>query len=47
MGIEPFLVASSVEAVMAQRLVRNDLPALQDRAEGGADYLRGLVFRPR
>ena len=36
MGIEPFLVASSVEAVMAQRLVRTICPHLQDRAEGRA-----------
>ena len=34
MGIEPFLVASSVEAVMAQRLVRTICPALQSGAEG-------------
>ena len=34
MGIEPFLVASSVEAVMAQRLVRTHLQALQNRAKG-------------
>ena len=33
MGVEPFLVASTVEAVMAQRLVRRLVPALQ----GGRD----------
>ena len=29
MGVEPFLVSSTVEAVMAQRLVRDFVPALQ------------------
>ncbi len=29
MGVEPFLVASTVEAVMAQRLVRKLCPTLQ------------------
>jgi type II secretory ATPase GspE/PulE/Tfp pilus assembly ATPase PilB-like protein len=36
MGIEPFLVASSVEAVMAQRLVRTICPHCKVRAESGA-----------
>ena len=36
MGIEPFLVASSVEAVMAQRLVR----AKRKIAEADLDYKR-------
>ena len=31
MGVEPYLVASSLEAVLAQRLVRAPLPALQGR----------------
>ena len=36
MGIEPFLVASSVEAVHGATSGPHDLPALQDGAEGGA-----------
>jgi len=38
MGIEPFLVASSVEAVMAQRLVRTICPHCKNRAEGGTGF---------
>jgi type II secretory ATPase GspE/PulE/Tfp pilus assembly ATPase PilB-like protein len=38
MGIEPFLVASSVEAVLAQRLVRNICPACKNRTQGGAGF---------
>ena len=37
MGLEPFLLTSSVIAIMAQRLVRQDLPALQ----GGGALLAG------
>jgi type II secretion system protein E len=44
MGIEPFLVASSVEAVMAQRLVRNICKhcAVEQKVE--RDYLRKIGF---
>ena len=31
MGIESFLIASSVLAIVGQRLVRRDLPLLQDQ----------------
>jgi type II secretion system protein E len=44
MGIEPFLVASSVEAVLAQRLVRTICPycKIEQRVEGA--YLRKVGF---
>ncbi len=38
MGIEPYLVASSLEAVLAQRLVRTICKALQGAAVGGARW---------
>src|SRR2546428_9198432 len=44
MGIEPFLVASSVEAVMAQRLVRNICPNCTVEQKVEADYLRRIGF---
>ena len=44
MGIEPFLVASSVEAVMAQRLVRNICPACKVERKVERDYLRQISF---
>ena len=44
MGIEPFLVASSVEAVMAQRLVRNICPACKTERKVDPDYLRKIGF---
>ncbi len=44
MGIEPFLVASSVEAVMAQRLVRTICPACKTEQKVEADYLRRIGF---
>lgn len=40
MGIEPFLVASSVEAVMAQRLVRTICPTCKTEQTVQKDYLR-------
>src|SRR5487761_2101917 len=39
MGIEPFLVASSVEAVMAQRLVRTVCPSCNTGQKVEGDYL--------
>jgi len=39
MGIEPFLVASSVEAVMAQRLVRTICPHCKTEKKIERDYL--------
>ncbi len=44
MGIEPFLVASSVEAVMAQRLVRTICPHCKTEQKVGPDYLRRIGF---
>src|SRR4051794_38736136 len=44
MGIEPFLVASSVEAVMAQRLVRNICPGCKTEQKVERDYLRKIGF---
>ena len=44
MGIEPFLVASSVEAVMAQRLVRTICPHCKEEQKVEPDYLRRIGF---
>src|SRR5208337_846802 len=44
MGIEPFLVASSVEAVLAQRLVRTICPKCKVEQKVGRDYLRRIGF---
>ncbi len=44
MGIEPFLVASSVEAVMAQRLVRIICPHCTTEQKVSADYLLKIGF---
>ncbi len=44
MGIEPFLVASSVEAVMAQRLVRTICPHCKVEQKVEKDYLRRIGF---
>jgi general secretion pathway protein E/type IV pilus assembly protein PilB len=44
MGIEPFLVASSVEAVMAQRLVRTICPHCKVEQKVERDYLRRIGF---
>jgi len=44
MGIEPFLVASSVEAVMAQRLVRTICPFCKAEQRVERDYLRRVNF---
>ena len=44
MGIEPFLVASSVEAVMAQRLVRTICPACKTEQPVERNYLRKIGF---
>jgi len=46
MGIEPFLVASSVEAVMAQRLVRNICPHCKTEQKVEKSYLRRIGFPP-
>jgi type II secretory ATPase GspE/PulE/Tfp pilus assembly ATPase PilB-like protein len=44
MGIEPFLVASSVEAVMAQRLVRTICPKCKTEKKVDRDYLIKVGF---
>jgi type II secretory ATPase GspE/PulE/Tfp pilus assembly ATPase PilB-like protein len=44
MGIEPFLVASSVEAVMAQRLVRTICPHCKTEQKVERDYLQKIGF---
>lgn len=46
MGIEPFLVASSVEAVMAQRLVRTICPKCKQERKVEASYLQRIGFPP-
>ncbi|HEU6447077.1 MAG TPA: GspE/PulE family protein [Verrucomicrobiae bacterium] len=44
MGIEPFLVASSVEAVMAQRLVRTICSHCKTEQKVERDYLKRIGF---
>src|SRR5271167_1227857 len=44
MGIEPFLVASSVEAVQAQRLIRTICPHCKTEQKVDRDYLRRIGF---
>jgi type II secretory ATPase GspE/PulE/Tfp pilus assembly ATPase PilB-like protein len=44
MGIEPFLVASSVEAVLAQRLVRTICVHCKVEQKVEPDYLRKIGF---
>ncbi|MEW6324713.1 MAG: type II secretion system ATPase GspE [Nitrospirota bacterium] len=46
MGIEPFLVASSVAAILAQRLVRTICPACRRGYAPSAEELARLGFRP-
>ena len=44
MGIEPFLVASSVEAVQAQRLIRTICPVCKTEQAVDRDYLKRIGF---
>jgi len=44
MGIEPFLIASSVEAVQAQRLIRTICPHCKTEQRVDHDYLRRIGF---
>ena len=44
MGIEPFLVASSVEAIMAQRLVRTICPVCRLEQKVERSYLKKIGF---
>src|SRR5262245_35287348 len=45
-GVQPFLVASSVMAIMAQRLVRKVCPKCRVKFEPPAHILNGLGLRP-
>jgi type IV pilus assembly protein PilB len=45
-GVQPFLVASSVMAIMAQRLVRKVCPKCRQRVEPPAHLMAGLGLRP-
>ncbi len=45
-GVQPFLVASSVMAIMAQRLVRKVCPKCKQRYEPPAHQLIGLGLKP-
>lgn len=45
-GVQPFLVASSVMAIMAQRLVRKVCPKCRQRVEPPAHLLQGIGLRP-
>jgi type IV pilus assembly protein PilB len=45
-GIQPFLVASSVMAILAQRLVRKICPKCKARFEPPAHVIAGLGLRP-
>ena len=45
-GVQPFLVASSVMGIMAQRLVRKVCPKCRQRVEPSASVLKGLGLRP-
>jgi type IV pilus assembly protein PilB len=45
-GVQPFLVASSILAVLAQRLVRKVCPKCRVRYEPPAHLLQGLGLRP-
>ena len=44
-GVQPFLVASSVMGIMAQRLVRKVCPKCRQRVEPPAHLLKGLGLR--
>jgi len=44
MGVEPFLVASSVRAFIAQRLVRTLCPHCRQRIDHPPDYLREIKY---
>ncbi|MGA2138560.1 MAG: GspE/PulE family protein [Verrucomicrobiia bacterium] len=44
MGIEPFLVSSSVEALIAQRLIRTNCKACKEEYKPEAEFLRQVGF---
>jgi type IV pilus assembly protein PilB len=45
MGIEPFLVASSINLVVAQRLVRRLCPSCKKEVEASTDFLKQLNLK--
>ncbi|MHC5536729.1 GspE/PulE family protein [Singulisphaera rosea] len=45
-GVQPFLVASSVMAIMAQRLVRKVCPKCRQRVEPPAHLIQAIGLRP-
>jgi type IV pilus assembly protein PilB len=45
-GVQPFLVASSVMGIMAQRLVRKVCPKCRQRVEPPAHVLQGIGLKP-
>jgi type IV pilus assembly protein PilB len=47
MGIEPFLVGSAVDCVLAQRLARRLCSKCKEQYEPSADQLESLGFIPR
>jgi type II secretion system protein E len=47
MGVEPFLVASAVEGIVAQRLVRRLCPACRRPTETDPAFLREIGFPPQ
>ncbi|MCI5121007.1 MAG: type II secretion system protein GspE, partial [Candidatus Electrothrix sp. AUS4] len=46
MGVEPFLVSSSVNAIMAQRLVRRICPHCREAYRPAPEYLEQLALPP-
>jgi len=44
MGIEPFLIASVIRAIIAQRLIRVICPQCKEEFDPGLDYLGKLKF---
>jgi type II secretion system protein E len=44
MGIEPFLVSSSVEALIAQRLIRTNCKTCKEEYKPGLEFLREVGF---
>lgn len=44
MGVEPYLAASAVEAIVAQRLVRRLCPSCRQEIDPDHEFLRGIGF---
>ncbi|CAB4848651.1 unannotated protein [freshwater metagenome] len=47
MGIEPFLVGSAVDCVLAQRLARRLCPKCKEQYEPKAEHLESIGYNPR